>query len=638
MSAPSPAQSPRRTVRSKKTSFRTTVTKVINRDTQTLVSLENGESVSLPPYLYISEGNWLQIKRKGVELVSVEKVVRNGARLDRVRLYPPYKETENVNVAPHSLLVTFRERRGSADLRAIKLLEQFHYRGNGLNKIVGRRTVIVAEVEGVGIVGYGVLSATVLACKPRFKLFGISLKQQMDSKLINKLSRIPRIVVHPEFRGLGLGSRIAKHLTQFAQVHWDIKGHRPVLIEVIASMTQYHKFFELAGFVNAGMTEGKSTIFKPRYGTGGWQSRPNAGEYKFFGPLGPKPYLVYPLTSDVERKVKSLFLTKRKSSEVQKDPIALAPCETKEFKKAHVSYRARNKATDRSTEIKTVFGITDEQMTSPVLRNFNLCIEPGDVVLATGGSGTGKSTLLKLLTGRGIGSKNVSVSGEVPTWKKREIASLPFAFDERLPLIDQIGDTLDESIAILNSVGLAEAHLYLKTPNQISEGQRYRFSIAQLCASKKKLWVADEFASTLDPYTAAVVAKGIRKQATKRAATLVVAAPHIEHFVESLLPTKLIRLHWGGGAQIFGIRLKVVESSKNYRVTITNTELDPLTDVRLSISHLDGNITEIYRISQLKGRSSQTRFHIKRSEMLSSSGLQVAASEKVGDMWLNPKF
>lgn len=598
------------------------VKNVLNRDTATLVTFENDEKISLPPYLYIGEGNILEVKSTADKLHSVRKVVGGKEKNEFVKLFPPYSKTETVVVPPHKLKVTFRERSSASDLRAIKLLEQFHYRGNGLNKIVGRRTVIVAEAEGLGIVGYGVLSATVLACKPRFKLLGVNLKKQMESKLINRLARVPRIVVHPELRGLGLGSRIARHLTDFARGHWDIKGYRPVMIEVIASMTQYHKFFELAGFVNAGATEGKSTIFKPQYGRGGWQSRPNSNGYKFFGPLGPKPYLVFPLTGKMRTKIKAAGTECEGSSK----SVKVAVPTTKDsliFRKVSVTYLTGERSTARSKEIKSVFGIDDAQINAPVLSNFNLDINPGDVVLATGGSGTGKSTLLKLITRDWTkNARNVVMTGEIPSIERRRIAALPLDSDPDKPLVDQIGKSLDESIAILNSVGLAEAHLYLKTPSQISEGQKYRFSIAQLCSSGRKVWVADEFASTLDPYTAAVVAKGIRKQAKKKAASLIVAAPHTEHFVGSLLPNKVVKLRWGGLAEIFGARLDVQEMKNLYRLTVRNTSLSVLSNIRLVLTDPEGNTQEIIRLARLKGKEHKA---LEISKSLIETGENVSA-------------
>ncbi len=152
-----------------------------------------------------------------------------------------------------------------------------------------------------------------------------------------------------------------------------------------------------------------------------------------------------------------------------------------------------------------------------------------------------KRTLVKFLTRH---SEQVTslmdIQGEARGVDHTQVATLDTNWDNSLPLIDQIGKSTREAIALLNGVGLAEAHLYLKRPCQISDGQRYHFAVARLCDSKKPLWVADDFASTLDPVTAAIVAKGLRKISWKLGSTLVLAAPHAEHFVDSLLFTPYV--------------------------------------------------------------------------------------------------
>ncbi|MDW8002779.1 MAG: hypothetical protein RMJ39_08960 [Deltaproteobacteria bacterium] len=130
-------------------------------------------------------------------------------------------------------------------------------------------------------------------------------------------------------------------------------------------------------------------------------------------------------------------------------------------------------------------------------------------------------------------------------------------FDSSMPLIDQVkqGKDIKEAVELLNSVGLTEAHLYVKTPYKISNGQKYRFAVAKLCDSGKPIWVADEFASTLNPEMAAIVAKGLRKLAFRYGATVILAAPHVDYFVDSLLPNKIVKLRWGMQASLYSIKI-----------------------------------------------------------------------------------
>jgi ABC-type lipoprotein export system ATPase subunit/GNAT superfamily N-acetyltransferase len=614
------------------TSQEAIVQSVSKKTRETILHFENGEDIHLPAYLYINDGDHIIINRSDGNLVSAHKrVLAEVNEESLVKLFPKYDVSETIVLPPHEITIRFRERYREKDLDDVKLLEQFHYRGNGFDKIVGRRTILLAEAEGIGVIGYGVISATVLAARPRFELFEMNLQEQMRSRLINKIARIPRIVVHPEYRGLGIGSRLAKHLVQYALEHWDIKGYKPVMIEVIASMTQYHKFFEVAGFVHVGLTAGKATIFKPNYGRNGWEARPNSTNYRFFGPLGPKPYLVYSLCKEVQERVTKKISIEQSAIKASDCPPLLS--QPIIFKKVSVNYLARNRRTKRTEEVRTVFGVDSGQMSSPVLHNFSLTIEPGDVVLATGASGSGKSTFLKLLThSLSKLSKVLEIDGTLSLPKSREIAVLGSNWKDRLPLVDQVGTTLEESIALLNSVGLAEAHLYLKNPNQISEGQRYRFSIAHLCNSMKPVWVADEFASTLDPYTAAVVAKGIRKQATKVGATLILAAPHIDHFAPTLAPTQLVRLQWGGLAQIHAMKLMSQRTDDSLRLSVLNRTRSKLTDVRLTLSDTEGQVNEIIYTPQINGMKVGAEIELPFSSFRKGSSVRASSAEGAGDV------
>jgi len=609
-----------------------TIQQLLQTSKEKTLHLDNGECLKIAPHLYLSTGDRVILGKVDSNLVSLHKCGVAGVDgKELVKLLPLYNVSEIINLPPHVITVRFRERHSNKDLNAVKLLEQFHYRGNGLNKIVGRRTVLLAEADGIGVIGYGVLSATVLAARPRFELFKMNLKEQMRSKIINQLARIPRVVVHPEYRGLGIGSRLAKHLVQYASEHWDIKGYKPIMIEVIASMTQYHKFFEVAGFVHAGLTAGNATIFKPNYGGKGWEERPNSINYRFFGPLGPKPYLIYPISDQVKEKVSSKY-------PVEENGISLLSCtpilkQPITFKRVSVNYLARNRRTDRTEEIRTVFGVDAGQMSSPVLHNFSITIEPGEVVLATGASGCGKSTLLKLLMYNSSKlSKMIQINGKITRPTAKEIAVLSSDWDDILPLIDQVGNTLEESVALLNSVGLAEAHLYLKTPKQISEGQRYRFSIARLCDSKKPVWLADEFASTLDPYTAAVVAKGIRKQAAKVGATLIVAAPHIGNFAPTLSPTQLVRLQWGGIAQIHSLKMLSKVTNDGIRLSVVNRTRSKLTNIRLTLTDNEGRVKEILHNSQIDGLKRSAEVNVPFSALEVGYMVRASSAEGVGDI------
>lgn len=629
---------------------RADVESVEHSDRETIIAA-NGRMFVLPPHLYINKGEIVEIvTSESGQLISLEKVLHDQYDDEdfRVTVYPPYSAIERIVIPPHDLMVTFCER-SSRDWKDARVLEQFHYRGMGLNRIVGRRSVLIAKLDGYGVIGYGVVSATVVAAKPRFKLLKTNVGHTMSSKLINKLVRVPRIVIHPEFRGLGLGALMAHHLVQYVSAHWDTKGYKPILVEVIAAMTEYHRFFEASGFIRLGQTGGYAGLaIRPQYGKGSFAQRRNTEKYHFMVDQKPKPYLVFPLTDFVRKRVadvqrdtnlnnhvggKTSGRPPGRTRFVQKEP--LLPRSIR-WEKLSVEYKSQNGLTYRADEVRESFGVDANQMYSPVVRKLTLTIDPGDTVLLTGASGCGKSTLIKLLTrSRREIRLQMRVAG---SWESRldKVAVLSKRASNARPLIDQVGGSMHEAIRILNSVGLAEAHLYLKKPRQISEGQRYRFAAARLCDSGKPVWVADEFASTLDPLTASIVAKGLRRMAFKSGATLVVAAAHTDHFLGSLLPNKLIKLRWGGRAEVIALRATLRTVNGIQRIRLVNKGIVTLQNVRWGGINNCGEFAELGKLAELK----PSGIHVAelRSNRLSTFiSLQVITDSGVGEMFFRDK-
>lgn len=556
----------------------------------TEVKLEGGCEIQLRPFIYVKKDDILEFIPSVESFIKINKIFKDKAtgELRKIKIHPAYSFKETIFLDPHKFVVTFRERLNSKDWKKVKELERFHYRGKGLNKLVGRRTVLLADIEDYGIVGFGILSATVAAAKPRFELLETNFTNQMRSKLINRIARIPRIVIHPEFRGMNLGVLMAKHLIQYAKEYWDINHYSPIMVEVIAAMTEYHRFFEKAGFIRIGDTLGYKNGIKPIYGNGSFESRANHKSYDFMKNQKSKPYLVFPLDSNLKQKIESSN---------KKAPIAILPKsprlkKTIKFERVSVRYKVKNGSTERTDIVKEVFGVDVEHAFSTIFTNFSLKIEPGDAVLITGASGSGKSTIIRLLTSKLSNlKKEMDFTGKILNKNIQSIAMLNTNWDNSRPLIDQVKEdrNIKEAIELLNSVGLSEAHLYIKRPDQISDGQRYRFAVAQLCDSGKPMWIADEFVSTLNPEMAAIVAKGLRKVANKYGATLILAAPHFNSFIGSLLPNKLIKLRWGAKAIIYSVKIADFSHNKNrFSLSILNNGSLPLTDIQIGLIKMSG--------------------------------------------------
>lgn len=176
----------------------------------------------------------------------------------------------------------------------------------------------------------------------------------------------------------------------------------------------------------------------------------------------------------------------------------------------------------RVLEVAEGFGLGLEDKEFTVYDNFQVEVNQGDVVYITGQSGSGKSLLLKDLARQ--------ISDEQP------IADIDKVELLEVPLVDQVGESTDEAVKILNMAGLADAYLLIRKPSELSDGQRYRFRIAKLMESKARVWVADEFGAVLDRVTAKVVAYNLRKFATKVGATVIVATTH-KDLKDELAPT-----------------------------------------------------------------------------------------------------
>ena len=154
-----------------------------------------------------------------------------------------------------------------------------------------------------------------------------------------------------------------------------------------------------------------------------------------------------------------------------------------------------------------------------VLREVDLNIDKGEVVVLIGPSGSGKSTLLRCINaleeinGGDLVVDNISVkAGRSQVRLIRQEAGMVFqqfnlfpqmtalenvAFGPRRVRGASRAEAEDQARALLAKVGLAErGHHY---PAELSGGQQQRVAIARALAVKPKLMLFDEPTSALDP-------------------------------------------------------------------------------------------------------------------------------------------
>jgi ABC-type ATPase with predicted acetyltransferase domain len=192
-------------------------------------------------------------------------------------------------------------------------------------------------------------------------------------------------------------------------------------------------------------------------------------------------------------------------------------------------------------------------LTTTLFAGLNFTIRLGDIVLICGPSGAGKTTLLSLLAKKLVdpstSPQGLTGSVEVPrTLTVSTLGPLPSS----RPLINSLGQrSFENSLFALNVSGLAEAHLYVKRFRELSNGQRYRAMVAKLIASQAEVWVADEFCGTLDPITANIVSRNLRRCAKNLGVTAILAAANWSEFIHELRPDTIVHLRTPWDHRVF---------------------------------------------------------------------------------------
>ena len=153
------------------------------------------------------------------------------------------------------------------------------------------------------------------------------------------------------------------------------------------------------------------------------------------------------------------------------------------------------------------------------LYDINLSIEQGEFVYIIGPTGSGKSTMIKLLDGEEVPTKGVvKVVGidvgklrhsKVPIYRRNiGVVFQEFRLIETKTVFENIAYALEvinmnkEVIrrrvrAVMNLVGLDDKGNAF--PHQLSGGQQQRVAIARAIANRPKVLIADEPTGNLDP-------------------------------------------------------------------------------------------------------------------------------------------
>ncbi|EFG48253.1 glutamate ABC transporter, ATP-binding protein GluA [Brevibacterium mcbrellneri ATCC 49030] len=172
-----------------------------------------------------------------------------------------------------------------------------------------------------------------------------------------------------------------------------------------------------------------------------------------------------------------------------------------------------------STPLVEITGVEKYYGDFHALKNVNLTVDKGEVVVVIGPSGSGKSTLCRTINRlETISEGSISIDGKDLPQEGAELAALrsdvgmvfqSFNLFAHMTILENVTlgpikvrkmskkDADELAMQLLKRVGVD--HQAQKYPAQLSGGQQQRVAIARSLAMKPKLMLFDEPTSALDP-------------------------------------------------------------------------------------------------------------------------------------------
>jgi len=188
------------------------------------------------------------------------------------------------------------------------------------------------------------------------------------------------------------------------------------------------------------------------------------------------------------------------------------------------------------------FGLPLENRDLTILEPFDLLLPPGSIIALSGPSGSGKSTALRMIERHAVGGHSVN---------RVTLSGTRSVIDSICP-----NESLDKALELLGACGLGETPLWIRSPAELSDGQRFRARLARavgmhLRGRSPSPLVCDEFCSGLHRRLAKAVAFNLRKLVSRYGLSLVLATAD-DDLIRDLQPDTLVTLLGGGRHHIRG--------------------------------------------------------------------------------------
>lgn len=583
---------------------------------------EQGEESSIQVHRFAMAGPSDQIKLSAGAAGEFKVLLLSKDGSPDIVITPYFQLHKEIRFGDDQLRIVISEISTDTDFINYQRLEQFHYKdinlnsgpdggGKSVKSMGGRRAILLASILKNGMsraLGYIEIHMPLMMCKPRHTLFsrpfshtksGVKWSKWLGDgqKHVNSIARIARVVVDPEFRGLGVSTILVEASKSFCKERWHIGGVRPLFIEISAEMLRYIDFVSRAGMHHIGDTEGNlqrivgdlHSIEKGAGGSSGIMSLQRkyhsvfsayckktgmdfeqaratlvdildkndprsemaSDEWLAFRPILrlPIPYYMIGLDAEADKYITEGLDSPSLGSSDQvtnKPKSVLTGIEDKlSFKGIEVWLDYAVPLTPYVRLIMDSFGIETQQIRSKLIGPVNVEMSIGNIALITGASGAGKSVLLNALSNEPMPNGLAKRSTEAAVvGATRMLTPLP----EGIPIFQYFAETYgpDHAFSALCQVGLSEAMIFIKPFEVLSMGQRYRAMFADLILSDAKVWLIDEFCSNLDPITSKIISIRLRKIAQRNKRFVIVAAANTEHFVQALAPDRVLVVRTGG--------------------------------------------------------------------------------------------